>query len=423
MTPERLNDEPLPEGFRMTELGALPARWKVVKLGEVVNIFDKARVPLNEKQRMEIQGKYPYCGANGIVDFVNDYIFEGEYVLLAEDGGYWGRYEQSSYVMNGKFWVNNHAHVLQAKPNIADNFYLHIALNYLDILPFISGDSRGKLTQAIMKNLPIPLPPLAEQRAIAHALRTVQEARDAAAGVAAALRELKRSLMRHLFAYGPIPPETADRLPLQDTELGALPAHWKVVKLGEVITLDGKFVNPANFQDKRYIGLEHIDPGNVRISRWGDPSSVSSSKTYFIQNQILYGKLRPYLDKAVVADFEGICSTDILVFEVNRKVANPLYVAYLLHTKKFIEYADSTSTGVNHPRTSWTALKKWMFPLPPLEEQQEIARILQAVDAKIAAEESRRQALEALFQSLLHHLMTGKVRVPPTLEAPHASCE
>jgi type I restriction enzyme S subunit len=261
-----------------------------------------------------------------------------------------------------------------------------------------------------LKGVRIPLPPLDEQRAIAHVLRTVQRAKEATEGIIAALKELKKSLMQHLFTYGPVPVTERERVPLQETEIGPIPAHWRVVRLGEVATLSTKAVDPANAGTKRYIGLEHIEPGNIRIQRWGKADDVRSLKTAFQQGDVLYGKLRPYLDKAVLAEWDGICSTDILVIRAQSNLL-PEFLAYLLHTSQFIAYAISTTTGVNHPRTSWKALQKFPIPLPPLSEQREIARMLQAVDAKIAAEQTRRAALEDLFKTLLHELMSGRRRV------------
>ena len=164
------------EGLTVSEVNARDS-WKVMPLEEVANVLDKKRVPLNQSQRQQMQGEYPYCGANGVLDYVNDYIFDGEYVLLAEDGGYWGSFENSAYLMRGKFWVNNHAHILQAKQGRSDSYFLTCQLNYLDINPFISGTTRGKLNQGIMKGIPLALPPLPEQRAIAHVLQTIQEAK------------------------------------------------------------------------------------------------------------------------------------------------------------------------------------------------------------------------------------------------------
>jgi type I restriction enzyme, S subunit len=133
------------------------------EVGEVIEIFDSKRIPLSEEERQNMKGPYPYCGANGIIDYINDYIFDGEYVLLAEDGGYWGPLEESSYIMKGKFWVNNHAHIFRALKDKAINFYLMSILNYLNLNDYIGGATRGKLNQSNMRNIKIPLPPLPEQ--------------------------------------------------------------------------------------------------------------------------------------------------------------------------------------------------------------------------------------------------------------------
>lgn len=183
-----------------TEIGPIPAHWRVVRLGEVVNIYDKQRIPLNEFQRQSMKGQYPYCGANGIVDWINDYLFDGEYILLAEDGGHWGPGEQSSYIMRGKFWVNNHAHVLQSREGIALNYFVSAMLNFLDLLPYIGGDARGKLSQGVMKNLPIPLPPLVEQQEIARILAAVDEKIAAEEKRRAVLAALFKSLLAQLMS-------------------------------------------------------------------------------------------------------------------------------------------------------------------------------------------------------------------------------
>jgi type I restriction enzyme S subunit len=161
--------------LKKTEIGEIPEDWKVVRLGEVIEIFDSKRIPLSEKERQNMKGSYPYCGANGVIDYINDYIFDGEYVLLAEDGGYWGPFEESSYIMKGKFWVNNHAHIFRALKNKAINFYLMSILNYLNLNDYIGGATRGKLNQSIMRNIKLPLPPLPEQQEIAEILQTIDQ--------------------------------------------------------------------------------------------------------------------------------------------------------------------------------------------------------------------------------------------------------
>ena len=225
----------------------LPEHWKMMSLEEVTNVFDKKRVPINESQRQQMQGEYPYCGANGVVDYVNDCIFDGEYVLLAEDGGYWGSFEDSAYLMKGKFWVNNHAHILQAKQGLLNNYFLMYQLNYLNIKPFIRGTTRGKLNQGVMKRIPLILPPLPEQRAIAHVLQTIQEAKSARQRELALERERKAALMDYLFSYG------TKGEPRNQTEVGNIPESWEVVRLEDVCTFTtGKLNSEKAKADGQY---------------------------------------------------------------------------------------------------------------------------------------------------------------------------
>lgn len=189
------------------------------------------------------------------------------------------------------------------------------------------------------------------------------------------------------------------------TELGPLPEDWQVVRLGEVCQLSTIQINPYESPGMKYVGLEHIEPGNTQLRRWGFSDEVRSSKTLFKPNDVLYGKLRPYLDKAAIAEWEGVCSTDILVLRANNKI-EPLFLALFAHTKYFIAYAVATTAGVNHPRTSWQALQKISIPLPPLPEQRAIAHVLRTVQQAREATERVVAALRDLKKSLMRHLFT-----------------
>jgi type I restriction enzyme S subunit len=189
------------------------------------------------------------------------------------------------------------------------------------------------------------------------------------------------------------------------TELGPLPEEWQVVRLEDVVSLGSEAVNPTHVAAGRYVGLEHIEPGSTRIQKWGHPSEVRSLKTAFRPGDVLYGKLRPYLDKAALAEWEGICSTDILVLRAQNGL-EPDFLAYLAHTRTFLEYAIATMTGVNHPRTSWKALQQLQVPLPPLPEQRAIAHVLRTVQRVKEATEGVIAALRELKKSLMQHLFT-----------------
>ena len=168
------------------------------------------------------------------------------------------------------------------------------------------------------------------------------------------------------------------------------------------------------------MGLEHIDSGESILKRWGEASEVTSAKNRFYPDDVLYGKLRAYLDKAVIAEMEGICSTDILVVTANSKML-PRFLVYLFHTHSLIGHAVATSTGVNHPRTSWNSLGEFTFAFPPLPEQRTIADVFEAIDEKTAALEQEAERLDELFHAMLDELMTGKRSAVPLIdtEAPN----
>lgn len=139
---------------------------KVVKLKDVVTIMDDKRKPINEGERSAMKDGelYPYYGATGVVDYINDYLTDERLLCIAEDCGNYGPGEESSYIIEGKAWVNNHAHVVKPNDELCDITYLHNYLKVTDLLSFVSGTTRKKLTQKAMSDLDIILPQIDKQR-------------------------------------------------------------------------------------------------------------------------------------------------------------------------------------------------------------------------------------------------------------------
>ena len=185
--------------FKDSPLGKIPEEWEVKRLGEVTEIYDNKRVPLDSEVRTTMKGEVPYCGATGIIDYINDYIFEGEFVLIAEDGGKFNRFEDTSYIMRGKFWVNNHAHVVKGKNAILNNLFLVYSINFQDIGFYILGSTRDKLNQQVLKSILIPLPPLSEQQRIAAILSQIDEVIEKETQYRDKLKRLKAGLMEDLL--------------------------------------------------------------------------------------------------------------------------------------------------------------------------------------------------------------------------------
>ena len=147
-----------PDSFEDSELGEIPRGWEVTVLGEIINILDSKRIPLSGKQRNERPGPYPYYGAAGILDFIDDFIFEGIFILVGEDGSVINRNGNpvTQYVW-GKFWVSNHAHVLSGNRGIS-NEHLLLFLQTLEIGPYVTGAVQPKLNQTNLCRIPFLLP-------------------------------------------------------------------------------------------------------------------------------------------------------------------------------------------------------------------------------------------------------------------------
>ena len=159
-----------PDSLVDSELGLIPEGWEVASLGEVIEIHDSTRVPLNSRQRAERQGPYPYHGAAGVMDLVDDYLFDGVYVLTGEDGTVVdGEGHPVVQYVWGQFWVNNHAHVLKGKGRINEE-HLYLYLEQVNIHAFVTGAVQPKLNQRNLKSIPFVVPAESTCHAFAHAV-------------------------------------------------------------------------------------------------------------------------------------------------------------------------------------------------------------------------------------------------------------
>ena len=172
--------------------------WKNVRLSECCLGFDNKRQPISSELREK--GTVPYYGANGIQDYVKDYIFDGEYILLAEDGGHFDEFQTKpiAQYITGKSWVNNHAHILQATEKDCTK-YIYYALVHKDIRKYINGSSRAKLNQEDMWQIVILLPNLKQQIKIAQFMSSIDKILSIEEKMLTVLEEKKQGLLQQMF--------------------------------------------------------------------------------------------------------------------------------------------------------------------------------------------------------------------------------
>jgi type I restriction enzyme S subunit len=185
---------------------SLPEGWACASVDQMTENFDGRRVPLKSADRDKRSGQYPYYGASGIIDDIDDFLFDGDYLLIAEDGAnLLSRSTPIAFKATGKFWVNNHAHIVQTRGEIP-LAYLSIFLNGKDISFSVTGSAQPKLTQAALNKIPVPLPPLAEQtRIVAEVERRLSVVEELESVVTANLQRatrLRQSILQKAFTGG-----------------------------------------------------------------------------------------------------------------------------------------------------------------------------------------------------------------------------
>ena len=235
----------------------------MAKLGEVCEVLDSKRVPITAANR--VSGQYPYYGANGVQDYVADYIFDDELVLLAEDGGNFGSKEKPiAYRVSGKCWVNNHAHVLKPKA-VIDVDYLCYSLMFYDVSGLVNGATRQKLTQSDMRKMEIPLRTMVEQKNIVCRLNKLTELISLRKQQLAKLDELVKARFVEMFG-----------------DINVNNKKWMTYPLGELCTIvRGGSPRPI----ERYLG------GTIPWIKIGDATTgeniyLNSTKEYIIQEGV-----------------------------------------------------------------------------------------------------------------------------------------
>ena len=207
--------------------------WTETTLGEVIEFYDHKRIPLSTKQRSQRQGKYPYYGASGIIDYIDDYIFDREYLLISEDGANLvERKTPIAFLASGKFWVNNHAHVVRGIPGVADDYFLMSYIQSANILGYITGTAQPKLSQQNLKAIKASLPPYQIQRKITAILRPYDDLIANNTRRIQILEEMAQIIYRQWFVEFQFPGH--ENVPMVESELGMIPQGWKVKRFGEV---------------------------------------------------------------------------------------------------------------------------------------------------------------------------------------------
>ena len=390
----------------MIRYNVFPDAWPQPPLSKVVQFLDSQRKPVTASER--IPGPYPYYGANGQQDSVNDYIFDEPLVLLAEDGGHFGiPGRKIAYSVSGKCWVNNHAHVLRPKKNIDLRYLTRVLENY-DVTPFITGTTRAKLTKSAASRIPIPLPPLAEQRRIAAIL-----------DLADALRAKRRAALAKL-----------DTL-LQATFLDMFgdpvsnPRGWERGTLADVCS--------EIYRYPTFYGLEYIDSGTP-VARIGNilPNGILDpdlNSYVFIDQKVSNKYPRTILEfQDIVMAVRGDGSTasriglvnsinlvganispNLLRFKANRSIVDPLYLYHLMTSERGQLLLQAHVTRTAKKTITARDIKKISIPIPLLNIQCKFVKAVNSIHKMRQNQKKYSREADNLFHALQQRAFKGEL--------------
>lgn len=362
----------------MSKIGYLiellcPEGLEFKELGEIVEILDSQRKPVSKSQR--VGGKYPYYGANGIQDYVDDYIFDGTFILLGEDGSVINK--DGTPVLNwatGKIWVNNHAHILAEKSDIAILRYVYFALAIIDVTKVVKGNI-PKITQQNIRGLQIPLPPLPIQQEIVNILDKFTELQ------AELQAELEARKKQYEYYRNKL-------LTFEDGEV-----EWKTLgEVGEVTKLAGfEFTEHIKYADDGSIialrGLNikkgRLDLSNVKFIDKSNFAKLSRSRLYI--NDMLFTYVGTIGEVALIEENNKYyLAPNVARIRFIDKKINPVFMRYYFQSEYFIDKQINRYLSTSSMKNlTMVNIRKFQIPIPPLAEQERIVAILDKFDALV----------------------------------------
>ncbi len=383
--------------------------WEINKLEEVCEILDNKRVPISSKNR--IRGIYPYYGASGIVDYIDKYIFDEELVLIGEDGAKWGAFENSAFIAEGKYWVNNHAHILKPNNEILINKFLVYFLNYSNLEKYITGATVKKLNQQKLKQIEIPLPPLKEQERIVGILdesfAKIDESIKILEQDLLNLDELMQSALQKAFN------------PLKDNakENYKLPQGWEwksLGEIGEIITGTTPSKNNPNFYGNEYPLFKPSDLNGDMIIKYASDnlSKLGFDNARNLPKDTILVVCIGAIGKVGLSGVNGSCNQQINAIIPNSAFTSK-YLFFVCLSNYFQTILKKNASQTTLPIINKTEFSKLQIPLPPIKEQEQIAKHLDFVFEKTKAlKELYTKELkdyEELKQSLLNKAFKGEL--------------
>lgn len=407
----------------------MPKEWATWKLEECCDILDSKRIPVNSEDREKRIGDIPYYGANGLQGYIDDFIFDEPLILIAEDGGRFDEFATKpiAYRIEGKSWVNNHAHVLRGKAGFSQDAIFY-ALEHKDIQPFIVGGTRAKLNQSALRSITIELPEQeAEQSKIAEVLSKVDQAIEQTERLIVKQQRIKTGLIQDLLTrgideHGNLRSEKTHEF--KDSPLGRIPVEW-------VCSLLSYFVPSAEYGISTslvdfgtpVLRMNNFSEGEADVSDLKYTELMPPEKLWLRDGDVLFNRTNSWehvgrtgiwrcqIEKATFASYLVRLNPD------PDKLLSELLNIWLNWESTQIAMRRAATPAVQQVNINPSNLRSIYAAFPTcLHEQGEIEKRLACMRKTISSNVEGLAKLRSLKTALMQDLLTGKVRVTSLLE-------
>lgn len=390
-------------------IGNIPNDWKVSRVGNFFS-FSSGDSLTNEDIRDD--GMYLVYGANGIRGYYFKYNLDKKRILLGRVGALAG----NVHIVDEKVWVTEHALIASDKLNLVEEYYGYV-FESMNLIQYSKSSAQPVISGDTLQKLRFPVPKLSEQQAIADYLdETCSKIDEIIAEAKASIdeyKELKQSVIFEAVTKG-----LDKNVEMKDSGvewIGEIPVDWVVKKIKYVATVNTNLVSPIGYEDYHQIAPDCIekDSGRLIKERTVSEAGVESWNQLFKQGQLIYSKIRPILNKVIIAPYDGLCSADMYPLDVHENI---YFVQFVMLSKYFVgQVGLITQDRVKMPKINQDELSNVYVAVPKRTEQQKIVdwlnEQLPRYDSLISEKESLINDLEAYKKSLIYEVVTGKRRV------------
>jgi type I restriction enzyme S subunit len=387
----------------------LPKDWKIVKVGKYV-ISTKGKKPKRISKEKTNECHLPYVNIKAFEKGVVDEYTDGVGCVICEEGDFLMVWDgsRSGYVGKAIKGALGSTLVRLDFPDLENNYaYYFLQSKYIEINTRAKGVGIPHVDPNLLWNYDLLIPPIETQQAIVSKIEELfSELDKGIEDLKTAQQQLKtyrQSVLKWAFE---------GKLTNENVKEGELPKGWSMAKMSTIIKLSSLKHKPEIVENLFYIGLEHIEKHTGKLTSSVGIEKITTIKNKFSVGDILYGKLRPNLNKVYLSKEEGVCSTDILVLKLEEKCIAK-YLHQIMISRPFVNEMSENTSGVNLPRVSTKFIMNYEVPLPPVEEQHQI---VQEIESRLSVadkmEESIAQSLqqaEALRQSILKKAFSGEL--------------